>query len=298
MNKEIIKIALKSDKGSSFRTSCHVSDNNSYAPRILSIMTKGYTLLYASSIIHSIRKICNESLKYDEFVALCCFSGISQDKILACRDTSYFKPQNGGKSYEILIRLDFAHSLVCSLGYGKDKVKKIFGYARSFSPEHYTKYIEMFEKKKLDNEIKNRKFCEEITILPQKYEPTEFHEGELPYHQLMKERVENLKINATEAELHFKSVLESNGIEYIFQNPCIVKGRVCIMDFFLPKHRICIEIDGGYHMSTEQLISDKARDHSMALCGILTIRFTNEEVMSNSAIQDLNPVLGMKYYNL
>lgn len=296
MNKEIIKIALESKKymSSSFASECRIHDNQYYAPRILQIMNQGSTLVYASSIVHSIRIVCNEVIKYEEFIALCCFFGVSQTKVLICKDTEYFKPVSSGKFREVLIRVDYAYSLIYALGYDKKKAKKIFGNTRCFYIEGYTKHISIVEAKKANNDIKDKKFYEEISMLPSKYEPSETDSGKLPYHQLMQERIDKLKINATEAELHFKSVLEANNIEYIFQNPCIVKGRTCIMDFFLPKHRICIEVDGGYHLSREQLISDKARDHSMALCGILTIRFTNEEVMSNRAIHDLLPVLGIK----
>lgn len=72
---------------------------------------------------------------------------------------------------------------------------------------------------------------------------------------------QQLRKNPTEAELKFKSRLDSLGIKYIFQK-CFIQGNnFCIVDFYLPKpYKICIEIDGEYHETVEQKRKDYYRD--------------------------------------
>ncbi len=51
-----------------------------------------------------------------------------------------------------------------------------------------------------------------------------------------------------------------------------------ILDFYCHAKRLAIEIDGGYHCSSEQIVKDEARTRALSELGIRVIRFRNERV--------------------
>lgn len=53
--------------------------------------------------------------------------------------------------------------------------------------------------------------------------------------------------------------------------------RFVLFDFYLPQHKIAIELDGKIHAS--QYSYDKARDIFFATLGIRTVRFSNKECL-------------------
>jgi len=54
-----------------------------------------------------------------------------------------------------------------------------------------------------------------------------------------------------------------------------------IIDFYCPKSRLVIEVDGGQHYSAEGKEKDGMRDHDMAKAGIAFLRFSDREVLNN-----------------
>jgi len=54
-----------------------------------------------------------------------------------------------------------------------------------------------------------------------------------------------------------------------------------IADFYCPKTRWVIEIDGGQHYSPEGKEKDRLRDENMARAGITVFRFSDREVLEN-----------------
>ena len=58
--------------------------------------------------------------------------------------------------------------------------------------------------------------------------------------------------------------------------------RICIenyiVDFYCPKLRLVIEIDGGQHSSKNGLEYDRVREEYMTELGIKTLRFSNAKV--------------------
>jgi very-short-patch-repair endonuclease len=48
-----------------------------------------------------------------------------------------------------------------------------------------------------------------------------------------------------------------------------------IADFYCPKLRLCLEVDGGYHRPE----IDNYRDQALANHGITTLRFSNAQVL-------------------
>ncbi len=87
--------------------------------------------------------------------------------------------------------------------------------------------------------------------------------------------------NPTKAELIFKARLDSFGIRYLFQKGFIQGNYHCIVDFYLPKpHRLCIEIDGGYHDSDKQIVRDREKEIYLMGRKMRVIRVKNEDVKS------------------
>ena len=63
-----------------------------------------------------------------------------------------------------------------------------------------------------------------------------------------------------------------------------------IADFYIPAAALCVEVDGGYHQQRND--ADNLRDFILKRHGIMTLRLTNERVISDqngviSEIQNL-----------
>ena len=82
-----------------------------------------------------------------------------------------------------------------------------------------------------------------------------------------------LRKKATRQELIVKDYLDTQGIRAMFQKG-FLKPFHRIVDFYIPKHRLIIEIDGGYHKDCV----DKDLIKDMAWRRFKTIRITNEQV--------------------
>ena len=53
-----------------------------------------------------------------------------------------------------------------------------------------------------------------------------------------------------------------------------------IVDFYIAKAKIVIEIDGSQHFEDELLQKDKERNQSLELLGMQVLRYTNKEVQN------------------
>lgn len=66
---------------------------------------------------------------------------------------------------------------------------------------------------------------------------------------------------------------------YKFRNQSVILGW--IVDFYCPAAKLVVEVDGGYHDIPEQKRKDAYRADCMRRqCGLRTIRFTNEDVLT------------------
>ena len=66
-----------------------------------------------------------------------------------------------------------------------------------------------------------------------------------------------------------------------------------IVDFYCPRSKLVIEIDGGQHYSGKVEADDKKRDQNLSDLGITVLRFSNIEVL-----KELDGVLEHIYMNL
>lgn len=91
-------------------------------------------------------------------------------------------------------------------------------------------------------------------------------------------------LNATRAELAVKSIIEEQGLPLVFQVPIYLKdqrGNIVknyVVDFMDKKHKIVIEVDGGYHKDKQQMLYDKTRQEKIESLGFKVYRITNDEV--------------------
>ena len=57
---------------------------------------------------------------------------------------------------------------------------------------------------------------------------------------------------------------------------------VYILDFYCPAKRLCVEVDGNVHDNKAAIAHDKERDETLAQLNIRTVRFTNNEVVTDT----------------
>lgn len=104
----------------------------------------------------------------------------------------------------------------------------------------------------------------------------------LDYNKNLKIRAKELKENMTKPEkrLRFdflKQLLETQGIK-------VYKQRLIdnfIVDFYIPKLKLVIEIDWESHFDEQWIAYDIERTAILEWLWLKVIRFTNEEVMKN-----------------
>ena len=91
--------------------------------------------------------------------------------------------------------------------------------------------------------------------------------------------------NATKAELMMKEWFAANKIKVIHQKGFLLPFHR-IVDFYIPKKKIIIEIDGGYHKDT--ILKDNFKDKRfLEERKMKTIRIKNEEVFNGSFTKKL-----------
>ncbi len=102
----------------------------------------------------------------------------------------------------------------------------------------------------------------------------------LPYDKSLKQFAQQLRENMTEAEKHLwwkTRMRQVKGLIFYRQKPI---GDY-IVDFYCPKARLAIEIDGSHHLVGETMEYDRIRDNYLSELGLTVLRFTNTEVLTN-----------------
>jgi very-short-patch-repair endonuclease len=102
----------------------------------------------------------------------------------------------------------------------------------------------------------------------------------IPYNPKLKHPSQELRKNSTEAERLLWSKLrmkQLKGLPFSRQKPL---GEY-IADFYCPKVKLIIEVDGGQHLTGDAVEYDKIRDNYMKSAGLTMLRFTNTDVIHN-----------------
>ena len=73
-----------------------------------------------------------------------------------------------------------------------------------------------------------------------------------------------------------------------------------IVDFYIAKVKIAIEVDGIQHGSIENLQADQQRDANLAKWGITVLRYSNESIRKNfnEVSEDILNKLGLNFSDL
>jgi very-short-patch-repair endonuclease len=54
-----------------------------------------------------------------------------------------------------------------------------------------------------------------------------------------------------------------------------------IVDFFCPRAKLVVEVDGSQHLSNEMAEYDRMRNEYMSSLGLRVLRFNNDDVLTN-----------------
>ena len=103
----------------------------------------------------------------------------------------------------------------------------------------------------------------------------------LPYKQHLKSRSRELRTNLTLSERALWSRLRGKqllDVQFYRQKPI---GHY-IVDFYAPKAKLVIEVDGSQHLTGDHVKSDQKRDLYLSGMGLRVIRFNSREVLTNT----------------
>ncbi len=102
----------------------------------------------------------------------------------------------------------------------------------------------------------------------------------LPYNKNLKQYSRQLRENMTDAERKLWAKIRRKQIkEYQFYRQKPIGDY--IVDFYCPKAKLVVEIDGSQHLVGETIQYDKIRDDYLSSLGLRVLRFTNTDVLIN-----------------
>jgi very-short-patch-repair endonuclease len=113
----------------------------------------------------------------------------------------------------------------------------------------------------------------------------------IPYNPKLKQRARELRKNMTETEQKlWQDFLRYFKFQVYRQKPI----NNYIVDFYCPKLKLVIEIDGMHHKQIDNKIYDENRKHILNGFGLTELRFTNKQVLFNfdevcRKIEEFNP---------
>ena len=102
----------------------------------------------------------------------------------------------------------------------------------------------------------------------------------LPRNRSLKQPARELRKNMTDAERKLWAYIrrkQIHGRQFYRQ---FVIGNY-IVDFYCPKAKLVIEVDGGQHFTEEGKESDRNRDLYLERLALRVLRFNNREVLTN-----------------
>ena len=70
------------------------------------------------------------------------------------------------------------------------------------------------------------------------------------------------------------------GVQFYRQKPL----GDCIVDFYAPRAKLVVEVDGAQHVTVEGLRADGLRDAALARMGLRVMRFDDRQVLLETAV--------------
>lgn len=112
-----------------------------------------------------------------------------------------------------------------------------------------------------------------------------YKEKEKQAKRKMKSRVRfELLSKSTNQESAVYSALKSTGFEVIRQYPIFTGRKQYYADLYLPKLKLVIEVDGGYHFSEKQKRLDTNRSAGIRRLGYHVCRIKNRDTLNKRKI--------------
>ncbi len=102
----------------------------------------------------------------------------------------------------------------------------------------------------------------------------------LPYNENLKQPSKQLRENMTDAERRLWAKIrmkQLKGYQFYRQKPI---GDY-IVDFFCPRVKLVIEVDGSQHFADEMTEYDRIRNEYLSSLGLRVLRFTNADVLAH-----------------
>ena len=119
----------------------------------------------------------------------------------------------------------------------------------------------------------------------------------IPYNKNLVSNAQALRKNMTPEEKHL-------WYDFLKKLPFNVRRQHnienYIVDFYIAKKKIVIEVDGKQHTSQEHSEADKKRDEMLAEWGITVLRYSNESINKNfnAVVNDIAMKLGIDLEDL
>ncbi len=98
------------------------------------------------------------------------------------------------------------------------------------------------------------------------------------YNRKLKEKARRLRTQMTDSERALWARLrrkQVQSVQFYRQKPI---GNY-IVDFYAPRAKIVVEVDGSQHMESEQAALDQQRDAFLASQGLRVLRFDSRQVL-------------------
>lgn len=89
------------------------------------------------------------------------------------------------------------------------------------------------------------------------------------------ERIKELRINSTRSEDRVIKLLDNLEYKYIFQYAIFNEWYFLIADFYIPKYKLIIEVDGPSHFNIESRRKEAKRKRWLLGMGIVVLRIKN-----------------------
>ena len=116
----------------------------------------------------------------------------------------------------------------------------------------------------------------------------------IPYNRKLINNAQELRKNMTPEEKHL-------WYDFLKRLPCTVKRQHnidnYIVDFYIPKKKVVIEVDGIQHNSAEHIEADAKRDAVLAEWDITVLRYSNESINKSFVYvaQDILNKIGLSF---
>ena len=119
----------------------------------------------------------------------------------------------------------------------------------------------------------------------------------IPYNKKLVPNAQELRKNMTPEEKHL-------WYDFLKRLPFTVKRQHnidnYIVDFYIPKKKIVIELDGVQHLMPKHIEADLKRDEVLAAWGIKVLRYSNKSVNENygKVVEDILAHLSLSFSDL